>query len=78
MMELVNSEIAYPRLTVTLVIRFIALQINIVLYLTGKVMPGNRSMPQTASSPHSSCTSPFFYLISSYLYFNNKVILFCY
>lgn len=33
-MELVNSEIAYPRLTVTLVIRFIALQINIVLYVT--------------------------------------------
>lgn len=50
-MEPVNSEIAYPRLAVTLVIRFIALQINIILYLTGKVMPGNRSVPQTASSP---------------------------
>lgn len=47
--KLVNSEVAYPRLTLTLVIRFIALQINIILRLTRKAVPKNGFMPQIAA-----------------------------
>lgn len=48
-MKLVNSEIAYPRLTLNLVIRFIALQTNIILHLTKKAVPKDRFMPQIAA-----------------------------
>lgn len=44
-----NSEVAYPSLTLTLVIRFIALQINIILHLTRKAVPKNECMPQIAA-----------------------------
>lgn len=45
-MKLVNSEVAYPRLTLALVIRFIALQTNIILHLTRKTVPKDRFIPQ--------------------------------
>lgn len=47
--KLVNSEIVYPRLSLTLVIRFIALQTNIILHLTRKAVPKDRFIPQIAA-----------------------------
>lgn len=77
-MELVNSEVVYPRLTVTSVIRFTVLQMNMVLYLNLKVISNNRFIAQIASSPSYRCDVLFFYLLRVYLYFINKIILFCF